>query len=104
MARCPNCGSENSDDSKFCAKCGSQLSTLASAPARNQDTTREQRRRERQEVFGTQRSFWPLLIGVAIVLWGISEIVQMYYHIDFPWWPIILILVGLFMVASALSR
>ena len=45
-----------------------------------------------------------MLIGVVIVLWGISEIVRIYYHVDFPWWPVILVLVGLLMVASALRR
>jgi len=32
MSACPSCGSENPDDSVFCAKCGTRLATGGETP------------------------------------------------------------------------
>jgi hypothetical protein len=54
--------------------------------------------------FGMPGGFWALLIGFAIVLWGLSEITKIYYRFEIPWWPLVVIIIGVFVIARAVSR
>ena len=101
MVYCTKCGYENVDDSKFCAKCGNALYPSAEAPSERRVEGYRPRRPERDMCFGLPGGFWALLIGFAIVLWGLSEITRIYYRVEIPWWPLIVIIVGLFMVVRA---
>jgi len=103
MVYCTKCGYENVDDSKFCAKCGSPLYPSAGEPERMVEGYRP-RRPERDMCFGIPGGFWGLLIGLAVVLWGLSEITRMYYNFPIPWWPIVVIIIGIVMIARAYSR
>jgi len=104
MVYCIKCGYENADDSKFCAKCGGALYPTVGAPTEKRVEGAPPRRPERDMCFGFSGGFWALLIGFAIILWGISEVVRIYYHFDIAWWPIIVIIVGIFIIARAASR
>ena len=104
MVICSKCGFENADDSKFCAKCGQPLFPSAETPSEQRYPGYRTRRPERDMCFGISGGFWPFLIGFAIVLWGVLEIVQQYYKVNIPWWPLIVIIIGLFIIVRGLNR
>lgn len=59
-------------------------------------------KRIEDECFGIPRGtsiFW-LLIGVVIILWGLSEV----YDIKIGFWPIIIVIFGLLVVVGAFYR
>ncbi len=59
-------------------------------------------KRIEDECFGIPRGtsiFW-LLIGVGIILWGLSEV----YDIKIGFWPIIIVIFGLLVVVGAFYR
>ena len=51
----------------------------------------------------TARYFW-LIVGAAVILWGVSELVRIYTPITLEVWPFILIAIGLYIVYRILSR
>lgn len=104
MVYCTKCGFDNADDSKFCAKCGSPLYPSAEAPPERRFEEYRHRRVERDMCFGMPGGFWALLIGFAIVLWGLSEITKIYYRFEIPWWPLVVIIIGVFVIVRAVSR
>jgi len=106
MVRCTKCGSENPDDSRFCANCGNALYPTAPGETSQGRFERfDKRRPERDMCFGTSAGFfWPIIIGVAILLWGVSMIAETVYGTQIPWWPVILIIVGALIIAQALRR
>jgi len=104
MVYCTKCGYENADDSKFCAKCGNALYPSAEAPSERRIEGARPRHPERDMCFGMPDGFWALLIGFAIVLWGLSEVVRTYTGFRFDWWPIIVIIIGIFIIVRAASR
>lgn len=91
--KCPKCGNENPDDSKFCGNCGATLHPNTVWYSRGY---RERRSR--------RVSFWLLLLGLIIILWGASDLVRMYYGVNIPWWPIILIIIGIYIIARSLEH
>jgi hypothetical protein len=103
MVHCTKCGHENPDDSKFCASCGNALYP-AVEPGQARSDGYARRGMERDMCFGVRGGFWPLLIGFAILLWGISLFVETTYGISFPWWPIVVIIIGLLIVVQAIRR
>jgi len=55
--------------------------------------------------FGTSAGlFWPIIIGVALLLWGVSMIAETVYGKQIPWWPVIIIIVGALIIVQALRR
>jgi len=96
MVYCTNCGTKNEDDAKVCIKCGQPL--VGTQPMR------QYRRRREDECFGLPQggAIVGLIIGVIIILWGISSIAE----IDFGsyFWPIIIIIFGILMVAGAIYK
>ena len=104
MVYCTKCGFENADDTKFCAKCGNPLYPSPEAPPERRVEGFRPRRMERDMCFGTSGGFWALLIGLAIVLWGLSEITRFYYGLNIPWWPLIAIIIGVFVIYRASQR
>ena len=93
MVHCVKCGKDNPDDSEYCNKCGAQMTTIGKSTPH---------KRIEDECFGIPRGtsiFW-LLIGVGIILWGISEI----YGIKIEFWPMIIVIFGLLVVVGAFYR
>ena len=59
-------------------------------------------RKKEDECFGLPQGssiFW-LLIGVIIIIWGISEL----FEIDIEFWPSIIVIFGIMVVAGALYK
>jgi uncharacterized membrane protein YvbJ len=96
MVYCTNCGTKNEEDAAVCVKCGQSL--------RGYQTGRRERRQREDECFGLPHggTIVGLIIGMIIILWGISTITD----IDFGdyFWPLIIIIFGILIVAGALYK
>lgn len=100
MVRCTKCGTENTEDAKYCVQCGASL-----YPSRTRQEKYE-KTEARDMCFGpTQpaRYFW-LIIGLIIIFWGASELLKIYLAITLEIWPFIVIAIGLYIIYRVLSR
>lgn len=76
----------------------------------NPPTYRYSRRRDREVddmcFGGRSRTIWPLIIGVFIILIGLSSLLDRYYYwASFEYlWPIFLIAVGLLIIFGRSRR
>jgi uncharacterized membrane protein YvbJ len=95
MVKCTKCGAENRDDASYCSQCGEPLH--GGMPKRRQPSDEDFCFGERRGPFFTY-GFWPLLIGIIIVLWGIGMI------FNFSIWPYIVIAIGLYIIFRAFYR
>ncbi|MBS7653174.1 MAG: zinc-ribbon domain-containing protein [Candidatus Bathyarchaeia archaeon] len=102
MVYCVRCGAKNEDDAKFCSICGAPLYL----PHRGEVGSRDVNPRERieGECFGIPRgsSVVGLAIGLIIVLAGLSLLLKELYQITIPWWPIAVIILGVFIIIGAI--
>ncbi len=99
MVICPKCGQENPDGSKFCSNCGTNLiGAETKSPSSRYLRTRSYEWRNRRQLF------WPFLIGFFLIIWGLSQILEIYYRISIPWWPIILVAIGVYLIIRALMH
>jgi uncharacterized membrane protein YvbJ len=109
MVYCTKCGTKNEEDATICAKCGA---SLAAAPAWRAERRRQEK--EEQECFGSRRgkeeqecfglphggAIVGLIIGIIIILWGISSIAEI--DLGNYFWPFIIIIFGILVVAGAI--
>ncbi len=95
MVYCVKCGTKNPDEAQVCSKCGAQLYTTGES--------RHYRRME-NECFGLPRGgmIAGIVVGLIIILAGASFLVQQVYRIDIPWFPIVIIIFGVLILAGAL--
>jgi len=49
------------------------------------------------------RYFW-LIIGLLIILWGVSQLIEVLFDITLNIWPFIVIVLGLYIIYRVLSR
>jgi len=99
MVRCTKCGTENSEDAQYCIQCGAAL-----YPSRVRHEKHEAE--ERRICFGPAqraRYLW-LLIGVGIILWGVLQLLEVYFNITLEVWPLVLIAIGIYIIYRVLSR
>lgn len=99
MVRCAKCGTDNEEGARYCVQCGASLRPSSQRYEKYEKT-------ERDVCFGppeTARYFW-LIVGAAVILWGVSELVRIYTPITLEVWPFILIAIGLYIVYRILSR
>jgi len=91
------CGAKNSGDTKVRAECRTFLCSAEK---------RRYYQRIEDECFGIPRggSIVSLVFGVMIILAGVSFFIQEVYDIVIPWWPLMIILVGLLMIVGAFFR
>lgn len=68
---CPNCGSENSEEQRFCRKCGLHLQTIAQVVAHQVKASRTQ---QAITNVAESRTIWhnPLFYGFLFVMLGIA--------------------------------
>ena len=94
MVYCTKCGTKNEEDAVVCVKCGASLVTRP--PWR--------RKRPEEECFGLPHggAIVGLVIGIIIILAGISWLVSEVYEIEFEIWPLIVIIFGILVLAGAL--
>ena len=94
MGYCTKCGTKNEEDAAVCVKCGA---SLVARPAWGRE-----RRRAEQECFGLPHGgiIAALVIGIIIIFAGISSLPG----IEIEWWPFVIIIFGILIVAGALYR
>jgi hypothetical protein len=103
MVYCSKCGTQNPDTNIACSNCGAPLYTVGQ---RYPGSDREHYRRMENECFGLPNGgmIVGIIIGIIIILVGLSLFLQTTYGITIDFWPIILIIFGLLILAGALSR
>jgi len=100
LVYCSKCGEENRDDAVVCKKCGASLYPSAYRDRRDDWDV------EDMCFGGRNRTLWPILLGVFIILVGLSSLLERSYR----WfrigtiWPIFLIAIGLLFVYNAMER
>lgn len=97
MAYCSKCGFNNEDDAENCAKCGASL----------QISRYERRgaRRVEAECFGLPHggAIVGLIIGIIIILWGLTQVPGLLPE-NFELWWLIVIIFGVLIIAGSLYR
>jgi hypothetical protein len=50
--------------------------------------------------------FWPLLIGVLVLVWGIATLAGQVLDIkfDISWWAVIAVIIGLYILSHAIRK
>jgi uncharacterized membrane protein YvbJ len=100
MVYCPKCGTQNEDTAVYCVKCGANLQTGTYA------SRSYERKRMEHECFGLPHggAIFGLVIGIIIVLWGISTLAQqMNWISNTPdLWFLIIIIFGVLLIAGAM--
>ncbi len=96
MVYCSKCGTLNSDDAQVCSNCGSPLQ---GARAASQPYTRRWRWEEERHMYPRRGgSIAVLVIGLIIVLVGVSLYAEQVYGVNIHLGEIFLILIGLLLV------
>jgi uncharacterized membrane protein YvbJ len=102
MVYCQKCGAKNEDSAEFCVKCGANLKTGTDI------SRRYERRKAEQECFGLPHggALVGIVIGVIILLWGISMLLRQMGIIteSFNVFYIIVIALGILIVAGAIYK
>jgi hypothetical protein len=91
MVYCTKCGTENPDDASNCKNCGASLNPLHIGFDANMEMT-----------YAGGRAIWGLIIGLFIILIGVSALIR----IDI-WsyiWAIFIIIIGLVIVVNSVRR
>jgi len=96
MVYCTKCGTKNEEDATVCVKC--------QQPLGSHHVGRRERRRAEDECFGLPHGgiLVGLIIGVIIVLWGLSSLLDINFGTYL--WPFIIIIFGTLIVAGALYK
>jgi uncharacterized membrane protein YvbJ len=92
---CTKCGTNNSDSMTVCVQCGAPLygTSGKSRPYWSWG------RYERDYGYHRRgRPFIGILIGLILILGGLTVLISELYRIHIPWLPIVLILVGVFIL------
>ncbi len=99
---CTKCGTQNEDAAKYCSKCGADLegSREKTWEKRAEEWGEEFGKRAEEECFGLPHggAIVGLVIGIIIILVGVSRI------IGFEWeffWPLIVIIFGILILVGA---
>ncbi len=113
MVYCAKCGAQNEDEASVCTDCGASLKAYRRERRgwEEEIEVRAEEFGERAEQFGRRMedecfglpgggSIVGVLIGLAIILWGVSEIFG--WSIDFGPWAVIV--VGVLIVAGVLYK
>jgi hypothetical protein len=93
MAYCEKCGTLNDDDTEYCKSCGEPLWG---------SRTTWRRSHESSICFGVpmQGQLIGLLLGLIIVLWGVTELL----NLDIELWALVVIFFGVFIILNVLRR
>ena len=111
MVYCRKCGTKNEEGVKYCIQCGAVLgvSRRTYEKQEKQEKQEKDEKHEKDEMescFGSSRNlryFW-LLLGTVIIIWGVTDILNAYFHTNVEIWPILLIVVGLFIIYQVLQH
>jgi uncharacterized membrane protein YvbJ len=103
MVYCTKCGTLNADDATVCAKCGAPLhgGKEESSPYWRH---RHMRHEEDYRYWRRRGALTSLIFGVVIILIGLSLLLEQVYGVDIPWWSLIIILLGVYLVLRGIMR
>ncbi|MEJ5327321.1 MAG: zinc ribbon domain-containing protein [Candidatus Bathyarchaeia archaeon] len=102
MVYCIKCGANNSENSAFCINCGARLYGVN---AEGEFYWRHRHRTGDYYSFHRRRgALTTLIVGIAIAFLGFSLLLGEAFNIRVPWWEIILILIGAWLIARAIVR
>ena len=96
MVYCSRCGTQSPDNAVNCSNCGAPL---YGANADNRPYTRHYHHYDDRYGYHIGNTIVGLIIGVIILLIGFSFLVNELYGINLPWWPLIVIIIGIFLIA-----
>jgi uncharacterized membrane protein YvbJ len=112
MVYCVKCGTKNPDDAKVCSQCGASLYATGGGEERRRTEnecfgprrSREPYRRMEDECFGIPRGgvVFGIVVGVIIVLFGLSLLFQQLYGTPEFWWPSVLLIFGVLIIIGAI--
>ena len=112
MVYCTKCGTKNPDDAEVCSQCGAPLQKIGESEQQGRVESecfgprraREPYRRVEHECFGLPKGgiIVGIVIGVLIVLAGLSLLLHEVYGTPEFWWPAVLIIFGALLVIGAL--
>ena len=96
MVYCAKCGAKNEEDATVCVKCQQPLGSY--------QPVRHERRKKEDECFGLPHggSIVGLIIGIIVILWGVSSFTEISFGDYF--WPLIIIVFGTLIAAGALYK
>jgi hypothetical protein len=99
MVYCSKCGTLNNDNANVCSKCGAPLN----AEQEGVGPYWRRRRYEGEYYRHHERSggITALIIGLIIIVIGFSFLYSEVYGVSIPWWPIIVIIIGVWLIARA---
>ncbi len=103
MVYCSKCGTLNADDATVCSNCGAPLQKEApeAAPSWRHKRYKGDYHYHYQ---GWGAGIGALVFGTIIILVGLSILFSQVYGISIPWWPIVLILIGIWVLFIGLRR
>jgi uncharacterized membrane protein YvbJ len=101
MVYCPKCGTQNADDAKFCSNCGADL-YAATTEKRTEAYERPTRKRMEGECFGLPYggAIVGVIVGLILVVIGVG--MALGYNVWNYFWPLIIVIVGVLIVAGAI--
>jgi ribosomal protein L40E len=104
MVYCSKCGTLNPDDAAVCSKCGAPLQ----APTGQEQYGAYWRHRHYEgdyyQHYRGGRGIGAFIFGVIIIFIGLSFLLSELYNITFPWWPAIIIILGLWLLYIGFRR
>jgi hypothetical protein len=102
MVYCTKCGTLNRDDAIVCTNCGTTLQSTQTTSPNYYRNWRWENWEGEYRYHRRSGAFVILAVGVMIILFGFSAFINQVYGINIPWWPIILVFVGIIVIISGL--
>ena len=101
MVYCSKCGTRNDDTAKICSNCGAPLYTVGE---KYPGSDREHYRRVEGECFGLPNggAIAGAVVGFIIILVGLTLFLQVTYNVTINFWPLILVIIGVLIIAGAI--
>jgi len=93
LVYCVRCGTKNPDDAAVCAQCGKPLMGVE----------RARTRREEEMCFGLPHHWGSVLVGVFIIILGLSILFRSWIGVQ-DFWPLVLIFVGVAILLGGFYR
>ncbi|HLE75311.1 MAG TPA: zinc-ribbon domain-containing protein [Candidatus Bathyarchaeia archaeon] len=104
MVYCTKCGALNADDAKVCVQCGAPL---YGAKEESSPYWRHRHMRYEGEYYGYYRrrgAIATMILGLIIIFIGFLYLLSVLYDVSIPWWSIILIFLGVYILARGIVR